>query len=512
MITTSEPASSGDRAAVAQLRGLLQLARQVRGESSLSEVLAAVARVVSETLGFATVVVNLYRSETDEYEVTNVHGNERAREILLGDVSRADTWSPVLQPRFLRHGAYFIAEGALEWSEHMTCYTPELGPIDADDETAWRADDALFVSLDGSGGRHYGIISVDEPESRRRPDDQLLEVLSAVAAHAATAIESAHQFAQLQRALARHRAVIESSLDGVIAVDSRGRVIEFNPAAEGIFGYRSGDAIGRELAELIVTPEDRAAHQRGLATAFARRDWGLLGRRRELMAQRADGSRLPVEVSVTMVEGPERTGAVLYGFVRDISERRRGEEQLAYLAYHDPLTGLPNRILVEQQLELALARARRAHGAVALMFVDLDDFKEVNDRLGHATGDRLLAGVATRLRSVLRDSDVLARHGGDEFLVLLSDLEDDPAPAAEAVGVRLLDALREPILVGDIELRTGASVGVSVCPDDASETEALLRHADAAMYQAKAAGGGCLAFHGRLRPSLRSRRGPVPPC
>ena len=140
-----------------------------------------------------------------------------------------------------------------------------------------------------------------------------------------------------------------------------------------------------------------------------------------------------------MSRGRAATGPSFYGIVRDIAERRRGEEQLAYLAYHDALTGLPNRILVEQELDLALARARRAGAAAALMFVDLDDFKEVNDRLGHAAGDRLLAGVSARLRGVLRDSDVLARQGGDEFLVLLGDLTDDPTAAAESVGGKLLE-------------------------------------------------------------------------
>ena len=130
-----------------------------------------------------------------------------------------------------------------------------------------------------------------------------------------------------------------------------------------------------------------------------------------------------------------------------------------------------------------------------MMFIDLDDFKDVNDRLGHATGDRLLAGVATRLREVLRESDLLARQGGDEFIVLLSDLDQDPRPAAESVGAKLLGALREPFVLGDLELRTGASIGISVYPDDASDTETLLRQADMAMYQAKAAGGGRLAFH-----------------
>jgi diguanylate cyclase (GGDEF)-like protein len=163
---------------------------------------------------------------------------------------------------------------------------------------------------------------------------------------------------------------------------------------------------------------------------------------------------------------------------------------------------------VEQELDLALARARRSDGAAALMFVDLDDFKEVNDHLGHAAGDRLLAAVAGRLRGVLRSSDVLARQGGDEFLVLLADLGDDAALAAESVGAKLLEALREPFVIAGTEVRTGASIGVSLYPVDASDTEALMRHADAAMYQAKGAGGGRLSFHQRSA-QLHSRRAGV---
>ena len=139
------------------------------------------------------------------------------------------------------------------------------------------------------------------------------------------------------------------------------------------------------------------------------------------------------------------------------------------------------------------------------MFVDLDDFKEVNDRLGHAAGDQLLTGVAARLQAVLRDSDVLARQGGDEFLVLISDLTEDPVAASELVGAKLLGALREPFVVGGSEIRTGASIGVSLYPADAADTEGLLRHADAAMYHAKGQGGGRLAFH-RSGPGLTTRR------
>jgi diguanylate cyclase (GGDEF)-like protein len=361
-----------------------------------------VARIVSQVLGFATVAINMYRPDTEDYETVTVHGNTGAREILLGSVTTADTWTPLLDRRFLRHGVYFIPDGALELDLEQKWYTPDLPRAAVEAERAWRADDALLATLEGFGGRRYGVISVDEPESGLRPDDQQLELLDALVTHAGLAIDSA-----------RHLAALESAL--------------------------------------------------------------------------------------------EQSRALFYGFIRDISERRRGEEQLAYLAYHDPLTGLPNRILVEQQLDLALARARRTEGAVALMFVDLDDFKEVNDRLGHAAGDRLLAGVAARLRSVLRDSDLLARQGGDEFLVLVADLTEDPAPSAEHVGGNLLSALREPFVVAGTEVRTGASIGVSLYPDDADDTEALLRHSDVAMYQAKTAGGGRLVFHERSEAGLSRR-------
>jgi diguanylate cyclase (GGDEF)-like protein/PAS domain S-box-containing protein len=508
MDTKGERPRLGDATAAAYVRALLDIGRLVRGDSGLTEVLAAVARVVSETLGFATVVVNLYRPETDDYEVTTVHGNERARAVLLGDVSPADTWAPMLESRFLRHGAYFIPEGVLDWASDVTTYTPTRVSSKVDEPSDWRPDDGLFVSLDGVGGRHYGIISVDEPVSGERPDDGLLDVLSAVAAHAALAIESARQFAQLEGALVRHRAVLESSLDGVLAVDRRGYILEFNPAAERLFGHRREDVVGQELAGLLIPPQGRENYRRALARVFEHGDLGRHDRRTEMTGLRADGDTLLVELSVTVVQGPQDAGPVAYGFVRDISERRRGEEELTYLAYHDQLTGLPNRVLVEEQLDLALARARRTDGAVALMFVDLDDFKDVNDKLGHAAGDQLLAAVSTRLRSVLRGSDLLARQGGDEFIVLLSDLAESPVRAAEAVGVKLLGALREPFVVAHTEERTGASIGISLYPDDASDTEALLRHADAAMYDAKAAGGGRVVFH-RPADTIVARRASV---
>ena len=501
---SSGPTRAGE--AIAPLRGLLEFARIARRQPTLVETLRAVASAVSDAVGFATVVINAYRADGDVYEVVTVHGSDRASEILLGSITRPETWTPLLDDRFRRHGVYFIPEGTLSFDDPtITWYRPESDARAAEPSgESWHTDDALFATLEGSGGRPYGIISVDEPFSGLRPDDQQLVMLSALAAHAALAIESSRQMTALGSSLARYRAVIASTLDCVVAVDEQDRLIEFNPAAERAFDYMAKDVLGREVADLLVPPGNRAFY-RSLAQRIRDNPGSsLLDRRIETMAVRSDGSEFPVELTVARVEGAGGLGPSFYGIVRDIGERRRGEEQLAYLAYHDALTGLPNRILVEQQIDLALARARRAGGAAALMFVDLDDFKEVNDRLGHAAGDRLLASVSARLRGVLRDTDVLARQGGDEFLVLLGDLSDDPTAAAESVGSKLLSALLEPFVVAGTEVRTGASIGVSLYPDDAADTEALLRHADVAMYRAKAAGGGRLVFHERSE-ALASR-------
>jgi diguanylate cyclase (GGDEF)-like protein len=168
-------------------------------------------------------------------------------------------------------------------------------------------------------------------------------------------------------------------------------------------------------------------------------------------------------------------------------------------ALHDALTGLPNRSLLSEHLAVALARARRSGGAVAVAYVDLDDFKLVNDNLGHAAGDRLLVEVARRLQGCLRDTDVLARQGGDEFLLLLADLAD-PQTARAAAGAtfeRIRTALEEPFLLDGAELQIGVSMGVSVFPEDASDAETLHRHADGAMYRAKADGGGYATYEER---------------
>jgi len=210
-----------------------------------------------------------------------------------------------------------------------------------------------------------------------------------------------------------------------------------------------------------------------------------------------DGTELWASVSSHPLirEGETHPYGVVTAF-SDITERRRAQEQIAFLAYHDSLTKLPNRALLDEHLALGLARARRSASAVALLYLDLDDFKAVNDSLGHAAGDELLRRIAVRLRGVVRSTDLLARQGGDEFLILLTDLDGDPRLRAEAVAKGVEAALLEPFSIADAEFEIGSSIGISIYPHDASDADTLLRHADAAMYEVKQAGRGGIASYG----------------
>ncbi len=197
---------------------------------------------------------------------------------------------------------------------------------------------------------------------------------------------------------------------------------------------------------------------------------------------------------------------VLAGWI----ERRQAEEQVTFMAYHDKLTGLPNRAMLEEHLALALARAERSDLACAVLFMDLDNFKVVNDTMGHAAGDELLRQMSGRLREATRDVDLVARQGGDEFLVLLADLEkgsgsdEEARSKAEAVAVsvarRIQEDLAPPFPIGDSEFVSSASIGVSVYPFDARDVSTLLKNADAAMYRSKSAGHGLFCMHGTESP------------
>src|SRR5438105_6138069 len=205
-----EPSSAStavaNQSTITHLRGLLEVTSLVRGEDDLDAVLEAIARTISECLGFGTVAVNLYRPAWDDFQVTNVHGNEGAREALLGEARDLDSWRPLLDERFLRRGAYLIPHEDFDWAADVATFVPDLERTD--DPQAWHPEDALMVPMRHSAGHLLGILSVDEPASGRKPTDGELDVLVAVADHAALAVEGAQAAADA----ARHRAALEQLL------------------------------------------------------------------------------------------------------------------------------------------------------------------------------------------------------------------------------------------------------------------------------------------------------------
>jgi diguanylate cyclase (GGDEF)-like protein/PAS domain S-box-containing protein len=227
-----------------------------------------------------------------------------------------------------------------------------------------------------------------------------------------------------------------------------------------------------------------------------------------------DGRVLWFRDSAIVLPDAEGRPALIQGVMLDITERKAAEEHIAYLAYHDKLTDMPNRAMFDELLELSLARARRNGLGVAVISVDLDEFKLVNDSLGHETGDELITVLADRMREATRDTDLVARPGGDEFLVLLADLDmTPPVPggqdggsiAAEAVAVRIQEAMRAPFEVAGTELYLTASQGIAVFPEDSTDAISLLTNAEAAMFESKKMGPGGYLVHSRTTGDAMSR-------
>ena len=285
-------------------------------------------------------------------------------------------------------------------------------------------------------------------------------------------------------------AIIESALDCILAIDHEGKILEFNPAAEVMFGRSREAVLGKSMAELIIPPRFLAAHHRGFAHYLATGEGPILGKRIELMAMRADGAEFPVELAITPITS--RAGPMFVGHIRDISERKKAEERLTYLAHYDALTGLPNRNLFQEQLSLASGRAKRSGQMMALMFLDLDRFKEINDTLGHAAGDLLLKAIARLLKGSLRGIDSIARLGGDEFTIIVEDITD--VDQVITIAEKIKAAFSDAIVIDGRELFVTASIGISM-DTGGLDVDALLQTAGIAMHLAKEEGRNTYEFY-----------------
>jgi diguanylate cyclase (GGDEF)-like protein len=484
-------------ATISRLRGLVEVSRLIRAEEDLPALLAAIGRTIADCLGFATVAINLYRPAFDDVVVTSVHGSDEARQALLGDSRELSAWAPFLDDRFLRRGAYLILEGDLEWDPAVVRYVPPLER--SDDDGAWQPEDALMVPLRHTDGHLLGIISVDEPASGRRPSDEELDVLVAVAEHAALAVQSAQEAAQA----ARHRAALEqllavssnlaaaSSTDVILSAvcDGIREALEFHDVAVELVDARTGrleahagaaPATARSLADLerLLQPVHELegcylVPGEGVLVPLVSREGSVIG---VIRAAEPEGRLRPSteRLQALRVFANQSTAAIVSA---------EHFQELRFLADHDPLTRLLNRRAFIRRLESETARARRYGRAFGLVICDLDGFKALNDRYGHPAGDAALCTFAAILTQALRRPDDAFRIGGDEFAVVLAEASDaDALEVAERVSAALA-ASDDERLDG-----VGASFGVAACPAHAEDPQTLFRLADEALYRAKRSG------------------------
>ena len=277
--------------------------------------------------------------------------------------------------------------------------------------------------------------------------------------------------------------VFRNSLNGIVVTDERARIISANPAFTTLTGYPVEEAVGQNLRLLRADSFPPEYYREQWEALLAHGHW-----RGELWNRRRDGSLFCEWLTISAVPMPAGQSPRYVGIMADVTERRRQDEQLRHLALHDPLTGLANRTQLEAKLEESLARHQRSGHHAAVLFIDLDRFKPINDQLGHDVGDALLRELAQRLLALVRQGDVAARVGGDEFVLLLDGVET--MRSADQVAERALASLTEPVHIGPHALTVGASIGIAGGPGAPADAATLLKQADTAMYQAKAEGRG----------------------
>jgi diguanylate cyclase (GGDEF)-like protein/PAS domain S-box-containing protein len=331
-------------------------------------------------------------------------------------------------------------------------------------------------------------------ELEQRVEERTLSLRSANLMLFYSMAQQAHSQQALKKREAELSAVIENANDAYVCIDEAGVVTAWNQQAGATFGWSADEAIGRLLDELIIPPQLRKAHRNGMQRYLASRQPAVLNQRLELSAMRRDGSMLPVEVRIRALDIAGQT--IFSAFLHDITERKCAEASREREARHDALTGLPNRRALFEMLPQAIARADRSGSVIALLFVDLDGFKAVNDAWGHAAGDTLLCEIGRRLTACLRQTDSVARLGGDEFTVLLEGLSGNARSEAIAIAEKLLDSMRAPVQIGAASTEISGSIGLAFyLPDTAMSPDLLVKGADIAMYHAKRAGKSrmCLA-------------------
>ncbi|MEA2091883.1 MAG: diguanylate cyclase, partial [Campylobacterota bacterium] len=299
--------------------------------------------------------------------------------------------------------------------------------------------------------------------------------------------------------------IIQQVQDSIISTDLDGKIMSWNSGSERMLGYKANEVIGKHMS-IVHRKEDIEQNK---AYALEMLNTKILNVESYLVSK--SQKQIPVTVSLSVLKDEDGSPVGLIGVSQDITERKNTESELVrqkdilkYQAHHDALTKLPNRLLFNDRLERSIEKAKRNGLKIALLFIDLDHFKEINDSLGHAVGDEVLKEVTSRLKEVTRDEDTLARLGGDEFTVILEDITQ--TQDASLIASKLLESLSKIIQIDDNDLYVSSSIGISIYPDDGQDQQSLLKYADSAMYKAKDEGRNNFQYYNSTMTELAFER------
>ena len=341
---------------------------------------------------------------------------------------------------------------------------------------------AQFAFPITNGRKVTGVIALFSND-RRSIDRAKLRVMADIGSQIGNFIERRRAEDELRRSGDRIRAILDNVADGIITLDQRLVVRSYNPAAERLFGYAADEVIGKEFARLIAEP--LRSEVKPQLRSYLRAQQGLFEMgSHETAGLRKDGTAFPMEFNVGWL-GPQR---LVIGSLRDVSERKAETEALQFQALHDSLTGLANRTFLQERLEETIRAGEREMKPCAVLVMDMDGFKSVNDSLGHQAGDRLLMQVAERMHRVLRKADTIARYGGDEFAVVPWGATD--VSRAVLIAEKILNAMEQPFMIDEQSISVSLSIGIAAFPQHADDAITLIRRADVAMYSAKRARSG----------------------
>lgn len=452
--------------------------RNVESDDQLFEEICRIAVKCGELKG---AWIGLLDSNAKQLRVAAAFGELRGRLVSMGESITEGSGLPYQPARMvLDSGSHWLGNDLLRGH---------------DDETDWQ----ILVATTGvrscaafplkRAGAVIGAFSLyaSEPEFF---DPELVKLLDEMAADVSFALDNIEREGQRRRAEQELRlaaAVYEQSAEGILVSDRDNCIVMVNRAFTEVTGYTLDEIRGQNPRILSSGRHDRDFYRSLWASLREIGHW-----QGEIWNRRKNGEVYPEWLGITALRDAENQIGHYIGIFNDVSVRKAAEEKIQYLAHHDPLTGLPNRMLLQDRLRQALARAARHHQRVAVLLLDLDRFKTINDSLGHAVGDRLLQGFGQRLSDLVSDDDTVCRRGGDEFVIVLSDL-----PRAEEAGQlagKILSTLSQPLEIEGYALASSASIGISLFPTDGQDTETLLRNADLAMYRAKEHGRNNFQF------------------